>query len=116
MPLIQAQRRFGKKQEIAVVASPLPQGERNCPACSLPGLLPLRADWPSVLRFCAANADQSLFGFIRPWLLLPARLTRSFSPPELRYPFLHDALAARPSCRVWSGHCKTRNKSNGGFV
>lgn len=32
----------------------------------------------------------SLFGFIRPRLLLPAGLTQSFSPPELRYVFLHE--------------------------
>jgi beta-lactamase regulating signal transducer with metallopeptidase domain len=32
----------------------------------------------------------SLFGFIRPRLLLPAGLTESFSLPELRYVFLHE--------------------------
>jgi beta-lactamase regulating signal transducer with metallopeptidase domain len=32
----------------------------------------------------------ALFGFIRPRLLLPAGLTRSFSPEELRYVFLHE--------------------------
>jgi beta-lactamase regulating signal transducer with metallopeptidase domain len=32
----------------------------------------------------------SLFGFMRPRLLLPLGLTRSFSPEELRYVFLHE--------------------------
>src|SRR5437763_16965944 len=32
----------------------------------------------------------SLFGFVRPRLLLPAGLTRSFSLEELRYVFLHE--------------------------
>jgi beta-lactamase regulating signal transducer with metallopeptidase domain/Tol biopolymer transport system component len=32
----------------------------------------------------------SLYGFIRPRLLLPAGLTRGFSLPELRYVFLHE--------------------------
>jgi len=35
-------------------------------------------------------ASPSLFGFIRPRLLLPGGLTRSFSLPELRYVFLHE--------------------------
>jgi bla regulator protein BlaR1 len=35
-------------------------------------------------------ASPSLFGFIRPRLLLPVGLTRSFSPAELRYVFLHE--------------------------
>src|SRR5258707_556077 len=32
----------------------------------------------------------ALFGFVRPRLLLPAGLARSFSPEELRYVFLHE--------------------------
>jgi beta-lactamase regulating signal transducer with metallopeptidase domain len=35
-------------------------------------------------------ASPSLFGFIRPRLLLPSGLTRSFSLGELRYVFLHE--------------------------
>jgi beta-lactamase regulating signal transducer with metallopeptidase domain len=35
-------------------------------------------------------ASPSLFGFIRPRLLLPSGLTRSFSLAELRYVFLHE--------------------------
>jgi len=35
-------------------------------------------------------ASPSLYGFIRPRLLLPAGLTQSFSLPELRYVFLHE--------------------------
>lgn len=35
-------------------------------------------------------SSPSLFGFVRPRLLLPAGLTRNFSLPELRYVFLHE--------------------------
>jgi bla regulator protein BlaR1 len=37
-----------------------------------------------------AVSSPSLFGFIRPRLLLPPGLTESFSLPELRYVFLHE--------------------------
>lgn len=45
---------------------------------------------PLMLVETPAVASPSLFGFIRPRLLLPAGLTRSFSFEELRYVFLHE--------------------------
>jgi beta-lactamase regulating signal transducer with metallopeptidase domain len=45
---------------------------------------------PLSLVETAAVKSPSLFGFIRPRLLLPAGLTSSFSPAELRYVFLHE--------------------------
>jgi len=43
----------------------------------------------------SAVASPSLFGFIRPCLLLPAGFTRSFSREELRYVFLHELAHLR---------------------
>jgi beta-lactamase regulating signal transducer with metallopeptidase domain len=45
---------------------------------------------PVTLVETAAVGSPSLFGFVRPRLLLPVGLTRSFSPEELRYVFLHE--------------------------
>jgi beta-lactamase regulating signal transducer with metallopeptidase domain len=45
---------------------------------------------PVTLVETAAVGSPSLFGFLRPRLLLPVGLTRSFSPEELRYVFLHE--------------------------
>jgi beta-lactamase regulating signal transducer with metallopeptidase domain len=45
---------------------------------------------PLVLIETPAVASPALFGWIRPRLLLPVGLTRSFSPAELRYVFLHE--------------------------
>ncbi len=45
---------------------------------------------PLMLVETPVVASPSLFGFIRPRLLLPAGLTRSFSFEELRYVFLHE--------------------------
>lgn len=43
----------------------------------------------------SAVASPSLFGFIRPRLLLPAGFTQSFSREELRYVFLHELAHLR---------------------
>ena len=45
---------------------------------------------PVTLIETAEVGSPSLFGFVRPRLLLPAGLTRDFSPEELRYVFLHE--------------------------
>jgi beta-lactamase regulating signal transducer with metallopeptidase domain len=45
---------------------------------------------PLTLIETSAVASPSLYGFIRPRLLLPAGFTQSFSRPELRYVFLHE--------------------------
>jgi len=45
---------------------------------------------PVTLVETAAVGSPSLFGFVRPRLLLPVGLTRSFSEEELRYVFLHE--------------------------
>jgi beta-lactamase regulating signal transducer with metallopeptidase domain len=45
---------------------------------------------PVTLVETPAVGSPSLFGFVRPRLLLPEGLTRSFSPEELRYVFLHE--------------------------
>jgi beta-lactamase regulating signal transducer with metallopeptidase domain len=45
---------------------------------------------PVTLVETAAVGSPSLFGFVRPRLLLPVGLTRSFSQEELRYVFLHE--------------------------
>jgi len=45
---------------------------------------------PVTLVETAQIGCPALFGFIRPRLLLPAGLTRSFSPEELRFIFLHE--------------------------
>jgi beta-lactamase regulating signal transducer with metallopeptidase domain len=45
---------------------------------------------PLTLIETSAVAGPSLYGFIRPRLLLPAGFTQSFSLPELRYVFLHE--------------------------
>jgi beta-lactamase regulating signal transducer with metallopeptidase domain len=45
---------------------------------------------PLTLIETSAVASPSLYGFIRPRLLLPAGFTQSFSLPELRYVFLHE--------------------------
>jgi beta-lactamase regulating signal transducer with metallopeptidase domain len=45
---------------------------------------------PLTLIETAAVSSPSLFGFVRPRLLLPEGLTRNFSRPELRYVFLHE--------------------------
>jgi beta-lactamase regulating signal transducer with metallopeptidase domain len=45
---------------------------------------------PLSLVETTAVSSPSLFGFLRPRLLLPAGLTQSFSLPELRYVFLHE--------------------------
>lgn len=45
---------------------------------------------PVTLVETAEVGSPSLFGFVRPRLLLPVGLTGSFSPEELRYVFLHE--------------------------
>ena len=45
---------------------------------------------PVTLVETAAVGSPSLFGFVRPRLLLPVGLTRGFSQEELRYVFLHE--------------------------
>jgi beta-lactamase regulating signal transducer with metallopeptidase domain len=45
---------------------------------------------PVTLVETPAVGSPSLFGFVRPRLLLPEGLTRSFSQEELRYVFLHE--------------------------
>ncbi len=45
---------------------------------------------PVTLVETPAVGSPSLFGFVRPRLLLPVGLTRDFSPEELRYVFLHE--------------------------
>src|SRR5664279_4740202 len=45
---------------------------------------------PVTLVETAAVGSPSLFGFVRPRLLLPVGLTREFSHEELRYVFLHE--------------------------
>src|ERR1019366_4051884 len=45
---------------------------------------------PVTLVETPAVGSPSLFGFVRPRLLLPEGLTRSFTPEELRYVFLHE--------------------------
>jgi len=50
---------------------------------------------PLTLVETAAVASPSLFGFVRPRLLLPAGLTRNFSLAELRYVFLHELSHVR---------------------
>lgn len=45
---------------------------------------------PVTLIETAEVGSPTLFGFIRPRLLLPEGLTRKFSPEELRYVFLHE--------------------------
>ena len=45
---------------------------------------------PVTLVETPAVGSPSLFGFVRPRLLLPEGLTRNFSPEELRYVFLHE--------------------------
>jgi beta-lactamase regulating signal transducer with metallopeptidase domain len=45
---------------------------------------------PVTLVETGAVGSPSLFGFVRPRLLLPVGLTRSFSEEELRYVFLHE--------------------------
>lgn len=45
---------------------------------------------PLTLVETSAVASPSLYGFIRPRLLLPAGFTQSFSLPELRYVLLHE--------------------------
>jgi beta-lactamase regulating signal transducer with metallopeptidase domain len=45
---------------------------------------------PVTLVETPAVGSPSLFGFVRPRLLLPVGLTRSFSQEELRYVFLHE--------------------------
>jgi beta-lactamase regulating signal transducer with metallopeptidase domain len=45
---------------------------------------------PVTLVETAAVGSPSVFGFVRPRLLLPIGLTRSFSQEELRYVFLHE--------------------------
>jgi beta-lactamase regulating signal transducer with metallopeptidase domain len=45
---------------------------------------------PVTLVETAAVGSPSLFGFVRPRLLLPVGLTRSFSQEELRFVFLHE--------------------------
>ncbi len=50
---------------------------------------------PLTLIETAAVTSPSLFGFIRPRLLLPAGLTSRFSLPELRYVFLHELSHVR---------------------
>jgi beta-lactamase regulating signal transducer with metallopeptidase domain len=45
---------------------------------------------PLTLIETSAVASPSLYGFIRPRLLLPAGFTQSFFLPELRYVFLHE--------------------------
>jgi len=45
---------------------------------------------PVALLETAAVGSPALFGFLRPRLLLPVGLMRSFSPEELRYVFLHE--------------------------
>ncbi|HEV2209893.1 MAG TPA: M56 family metallopeptidase [Verrucomicrobiae bacterium] len=45
---------------------------------------------PVTLVETAAVGSPALFGFVRPRLLLPAGLTRSFSLEELRHVFLHE--------------------------
>jgi len=45
---------------------------------------------PVTLVETADVGSPALFGFLRPRLLLPAGLTRNFSPTELRYIFLHE--------------------------
>ena len=45
---------------------------------------------PVTLVETPAVGSPSLFGFVRPRLLLPLGLTRDFSPEELRYVFLHE--------------------------
>jgi beta-lactamase regulating signal transducer with metallopeptidase domain len=45
---------------------------------------------PVTMVETGAVGSPSLFGFVRPRLLLPVGLTRSFSAQELRYVFLHE--------------------------
>ena len=45
---------------------------------------------PVTMVETAAVGSPSLFGFVRPRLLLPVGLTKSFSQEELRYVFLHE--------------------------
>ena len=45
---------------------------------------------PLALVETTAVTSPSLYGFVRPRLLLPAGFTREFSLPELRYVFLHE--------------------------
>ena len=45
---------------------------------------------PVTLVECEEVGSPALFGVVRPKLLLPAELTKSFSPEELRYVVLHE--------------------------
>ncbi|HZR19169.1 MAG TPA: M56 family metallopeptidase [Verrucomicrobiae bacterium] len=50
----------------------------------------MRLRTPVTLVETTAVDGPSLFGFLRPRLLLPAGFTRNFSPEELRFVFLHE--------------------------